>query len=63
MKKEMTSRERVLAAFAFQPSDRVPLWCGMSAEFKNKAMRIILGMEALTLDLIKSLRNVEVVEE
>jgi len=31
--------------------------------FKNKAMRIILGMEALTLDLIKSLRNVEVVEE
>ena len=31
--------------------------------FKNKAMRIILGMEALTLDLIKSLRNIEVVEE
>ena len=31
--------------------------------FKNKAMRIILGMEALTLDLIKSLRNVEVVED
>jgi biopolymer transport protein ExbB len=31
--------------------------------FKNKATRIILGMEALTLDLIKSLRNVEVVEE
>lgn len=31
--------------------------------FKNRAMRIILGMEALTLDLIKALRNVEVVEE
>ena len=31
--------------------------------FKNKAMRIILGMEALPLDLIKSLRNIEVVEE
>ena len=31
--------------------------------FKNKATRIILSMEALTLDLIKSLRNVEVVEE
>ncbi len=31
--------------------------------FKNKATRIILTMEALTLDLIKSLRNVEVVEE
>lgn len=31
--------------------------------FKNKATRIILGMEAMTLDLIKSLRNIEVVEE
>ena len=31
--------------------------------FKNKATRMILSMEALTLDLIKSLRNVEVVEE
>lgn len=31
--------------------------------FKNKATRIILGMEAMTLDLIKTLRNVEVVEE
>jgi biopolymer transport protein ExbB len=31
--------------------------------FKNKATRIILSMEAMTLDLIKSLRNIEVVEE
>jgi biopolymer transport protein ExbB len=31
--------------------------------FKNKAMRLILTMEALTLDLVKALRNVEVVEE
>ena len=31
--------------------------------FKNRATRIILQMEAMTLDLIKSLRNVEVVEE
>lgn len=31
--------------------------------FKNKAMRIILGMEAMTLDLVKALRNVEVVVE
>jgi biopolymer transport protein ExbB len=31
--------------------------------FKNRATKIILGMEALTLDLIKVLRNVEVVEE
>jgi biopolymer transport protein ExbB len=30
--------------------------------FKNKATKIILGMEALTLDIIKSLRNVEVVD-
>jgi len=31
--------------------------------FRNKATKIILGMEALTTDLVKSLRNVEVVEE
>jgi biopolymer transport protein ExbB len=31
--------------------------------FKNRATRIILNMEALTLDLIKALRNVEVVTE
>ncbi len=31
--------------------------------FKNKATKIILGMEALTLDIIKSLRHVEVVED
>jgi biopolymer transport protein ExbB len=31
--------------------------------FKNRAMNTILRMEALTLDLIKSLRNVEVVAE
>ena len=31
--------------------------------FKNRLSRIILSMEGLTLDLIKALRNVEVVEE
>jgi biopolymer transport protein ExbB len=31
--------------------------------FRNRATKIILGMEGLTLDLIKVLRNVEVVEE
>jgi biopolymer transport protein ExbB len=31
--------------------------------FKNKATKIILGMEALSLDIIKSLRNVEVVPD
>jgi biopolymer transport protein ExbB len=30
--------------------------------FKNRLSRIILSMETLTLDLIKGLRNVEVVE-
>jgi biopolymer transport protein ExbB len=31
--------------------------------FKNRTMRMILGMEALTLDVIKALRHAEVVEE
>lgn len=31
--------------------------------FRNKANRIILRMEAITLELIKDLRNVEVIEE
>ena len=31
--------------------------------FRNRTMNIILGMEAMTMDLIKVLRNVEVVEE
>ena len=31
--------------------------------FKNRAMQLILMMEAMTLDLVKTLRNVEVVEE
>jgi len=31
--------------------------------FRNRATKIMLGMEGLTMDLIKSLRNVEVVEE
>jgi len=36
---------------------------GFYTYFKNRATKIIIGMEALTMDLIKSLRNVEVVEE
>lgn len=35
----MTSRERVLCAFAHQEPDRVPAWCGASVEFWNKAKR------------------------
>jgi uroporphyrinogen decarboxylase len=33
----MTSRERVLAAFAHVEPDRVPAWCGASPEFLAKA--------------------------
>lgn len=46
----MTSRERVLQAFAHQETDRVPLWCGMSDEFQTKAMRE-LGLDAEGLRL------------
>ena len=31
--------------------------------FRNRATNIILGMEGLTLDLVKALRNVEIIEE
>lgn len=40
----MTSKERVRAAFARQPVDRVPMWCGASPEFMAKA-RAFLGVE------------------
>ncbi len=40
----MTSRERVLAAFAHQEPDRVPAWCGSSPEFWAKA-RAALGLD------------------
>ena len=33
----MTSRERVLAAFAHEETDAVPAWCGASPEFWAKA--------------------------
>ena len=32
-----TSRERVARAIAFKGPDRVPIWCGASAEFWSKA--------------------------
>jgi len=35
----MNSRERVLTAFAHHQPDRVPAWCGSSAEFWTKAKR------------------------
>ncbi|MBI5397262.1 MAG: hypothetical protein HZA91_18340, partial [Verrucomicrobia bacterium] len=40
----MTSRERVLTAFAQEEPDRVPRWCGASPEFIAKARRQ-LGIE------------------
>ena len=39
MTRNMTSRERVLAAFAHEEPDRVPRWCGASPEFIAKAKR------------------------
>jgi uroporphyrinogen decarboxylase len=41
---ETTSRERVLTTFMHQQPDRVPMWCGASAEFWEKAKK------ALSLD-------------
>jgi len=35
----LTSRERVLTTFAHEEPDRVPLWCGASPEFWEKAKR------------------------
>lgn len=35
----MNSRQRVLAAFAHEEPDRVPAWCGASAEFWAKAQQ------------------------
>ena len=40
----MTSRERVLAAFAHTEPDRVPAWCGSSPEFWQKA-KSALGLD------------------
>jgi uroporphyrinogen-III decarboxylase len=40
----MTSRERVLTAFAHREPDRVPAWCGASPEFR-KMLRLHLGLE------------------
>jgi len=39
IKKQMTSRERVLLAFDHRQPDRVPAWCGASPEFREIARR------------------------
>lgn len=41
---QMTSKERVLAAFAHVQGDRVPAWLGASPEFRELA-RLHLGLE------------------
>lgn len=40
----MNSRDRVLTAFRHEEPDRVPLWCGMSTEFRENAQRA-LGLD------------------
>lgn len=55
----MTSRERVLASFSHQEPDRVPVWCGMSAEFKTKANQELgLDDEGLRVRLHDDFRRV-----
>jgi len=55
----MTSRERVLTAFAHEPPDRVPRWCGASVEFWHKAKRELhLDDEALRVRLGDDFRRV-----
>ncbi len=55
----MTSRERVMTAFAHRPPDRVPAWCGASAEFWAKARReLALDDEALRVRFGDDFRRV-----
>jgi uroporphyrinogen decarboxylase len=56
----MTSRERVLTAFAHQEPDRVPAWCGASPEFREMARRHLAlpDDESLSLRLGDDFRRV-----
>jgi uroporphyrinogen decarboxylase len=55
----MTSRERVLTAFAHEEPDRVPAWCGASEEFWTKAKRELdLDDEGLRLRFGDDFRRV-----
>jgi len=55
----LTSRERVLAAFAHEEPDRVPVWCGASPEFWDKAKQELgLGDEGLRLRFRDDFRRV-----
>jgi uroporphyrinogen decarboxylase len=60
MKRDMTSRERVQAAFEHREPDRVPAWCGASPEFRELARRYV-GLrddEALSVHLGDDFRRV-----
>jgi uroporphyrinogen-III decarboxylase len=55
----LTSRERVLTAFAHEEPDRVPCWCGASEEFWAKAKRELnLDDEGLRLRFGDDFRRV-----
>ncbi|MFH1266078.1 MAG: uroporphyrinogen decarboxylase family protein [Planctomycetota bacterium] len=55
----MNSRDRVLAAFRHEEPDRVPAWCGASAEFWEKAKRELdLDDEGLRLRFGDDFRRV-----
>jgi uroporphyrinogen-III decarboxylase len=56
----MTSRDRVLTAFAHEEPDRVPAWCGASPEFIAKAKRElgIAGTEELLVRFGDDFRRV-----
>ncbi len=55
----MTGKERVMAAFQHRTADRVPAWCGASAEFWAKAKRYTgLDDEGLRIRLGDDFRRV-----
>jgi len=56
---EMKPRERVLAAFAHEEPDRVPIWCGASEEFWQKAKQTLgLDDEGLRVRFADDFRRV-----
>lgn len=55
----MTSRERVLTAFAHEEPDRVPVWCGSSTEFWDHAKHTLkLDDEGLSVRFGDDFRRV-----
>ena len=58
----MTSKERVMTTFNHKEPDRVPMWCGASPEFWEKAKRELkLDDEALRLRFHDDFRRVSAV--